>query len=186
MDSLGPLDTLDPNIPSRQSNGKLEGVQQPISRAPPPVDCNKTEPPVPITVTNAIGGHSHRPSLIGIPSFQRPRKRVVWRNKACFVALPLEDEFGRKTSRESYLSPADFERRLDDWKTHGFNTNGFTLAPQISDSHSPHLDGQSRAVHPDPDDEKRERADGRYRVNIPDRRHWVRRLSIRFFPMPDI
>lgn len=186
MDSLGPLDTLDPNIPSRQSNGKLQDVQQPISKAQPPFDRNKTEAPAPKTVTNATGGHSHRPSLTGIPSFQRPRKRVVWRNKACFIALPLEDEFGRKTSKESYLSADEFERRLNDWKTHGFDTNGFTLAPQTSDSHSPHSDGQSRAVHPDPDDEKRERDHGRYRVNIPDRRHWVRKLFLLFLPIPDI
>ena len=186
MDSLGPLDTLDPNIPSRQLNGKLQAVQEPTLRAPPPFDRKKSEALVTTTVTNATGGHSHRPSLVGVPSFQRPRKRVVWRNKACFIALPLEDEFGRKTSRESYLSPADFEKRLNDWKTHGFNTNGFTLAPQFSDPHPPHLDGQSRAVHPDPDDEKRERADGKYRVNIPDRRHWVRKLLIPSFPIPDI
>ena len=188
MDSLGPLDTLDPNIPSRQPNGKLQAVQQPISTALPPFDRENSEPTVSKMVTNATGGHSHvtRPSLTGVPSFQRPRKRIVWRNKACFIALPLEDEFGRKTTRESYLNADDFERRLNDWKTNGFNTNGFTLAPQISDSHSPHLEGQSRAVHPDPDDEKRERADGQYRVNIPDRRQWVGKPSERCSPLPDI
>lgn len=180
MDSLRPLDTLDPNIPSRQPNGKLQAVQEPTSRAPPPFDRKKSEAPISKTVTNVTEGHSHRPSLTGMPSFQRPRKRVIWRNKACFIALPLEDEFGRKTSKESYLSADEFERRLNDWKTHGFDINGFTLAPQTSDSHSLHLDGQSRAVHPDPDDEKRERAYGRYRVNIPDRRHWVRRILVPF------
>ena len=182
MDSLGPLDTLDPNVPSRQYTGKLQAIQEPTSSAQPPSDRKKSEAPVSGTVTNTAEGHLHvtRPSITGMLSFQRPRKRVVWRNKACFIALPLEDEFGRKTSRESYLSPNDFERRLNDWKDHGFNTNGFTLAPQISDSHSPHLEGQSRAVHPDPEDEKRERADGKYRVNIPDWRHWVGKLPGRF------
>lgn len=175
MASSGPLDTMDPNIPSRQPNGKLEAIQQPTSRAPPPFDRRTSEAAVSASAMDAAGGLSHvsRPSLTAMPSFQRPRKRVVWRNKACFIALPLEDECGRKTSRESYLSPDDFDRRLKDWKNHGFNTNGFTLAPQTSDSKSSPLEGQSRAVHPDPEDEKRERADGKYRVNIPDRRHWV-------------
>ena len=175
MNSLGPLDTMDPNIPSRQPNGKLQAAEQPTSRAPPPLDRKRSEASVSGTVTNAAGDHSHvtRPSLTVVSSFQRPRKRVLWRNKACFIALPLEDESGSRTSRESYLSPDDFEKRLKDWKTHGFDTNGFTLAPQTSDSHSPYLEGQSRAVHPDPEDEKRERAEGAYRVNIPDRGHWV-------------
>lgn len=188
MESLGPLDTLDPNIPSRQSNGKLQAIQQPMSAALPPFNSENSEATVSKTVTNTTGGHPHvtRPSLTEMQSFQRPRKRIVWRNKACFIALPLEDEFGRKTSRESYLSPDDFERRLNDWKTNGFNTNGFTLAPQISDSQSPHLEGQSRAVHPDPDDEKRERADGQYRVNIPDRRQWVGKRLERSSPNPDM
>lgn len=174
MDSLGPLDTMDPNIPSRQPNGKLQAPQQPTPRATPPFDRKRSETPASGTATSAAGGHSHviRPSLTGMASFQRPRKRVIWRNKACFIALPLEDEFGRKTSRESYLSPDDFERRLENWKTNGFDTNGFILAPQTSEKHSPHSQGQSRAVHPDPEDEKRERADGKYCVNIPDRRHW--------------
>lgn len=174
MDSPGPLDTVDPNIRSRQPNEKLKPVEQPLSLAPPPSDRKRSEAPISGTTMNAAGGQSHimRPSLTGMPSFQRPRKRVVWRNKACFIALPIEDKFGRKTSRESYLSPEVVERNLKDWKQQGFDTNGFTLAPQASDSHSPHLEGQSRALHPDPEDEKRERADGTYRVNIPDRQNW--------------
>ncbi|KAL9133335.1 MAG: hypothetical protein Q9175_005492, partial [Cornicularia normoerica] len=174
MDSLGPLDTTDPTIPSRQPNGKSQAAQQPTSRAPPPFDPITTKASAPDTATNAAGGQSHstRLSLTGMPSFQRPRKRVVWRNKACFIALPLGDEFGRKTSRESYLTTDDMEKRLKDWKTHGFDTHGFTLAQQISDSHLPPLEGQSRAVHPDPEDDKRERANGTYCVNIPDGRNW--------------
>lgn len=73
------------------------------------------------------------------------------------------------------------EKRLKDWKTHGFDTHGFTLAQQISDSHLPPLEGQSRAVHPDPEDDKRERADGTYCVNIPDGRNWVCILPERIF-----
>ena len=166
---------MDPDFLSRQPNGKFHATQQPTSKAQPPSDRKRSEAPAPGSATNAAGDQSHvpRPSLSGIPSFQRTRKRVIWRNKACFIALPLEDEFGRKTTRQSYLSPDDYEGRLQAWKDHGFNTNGFTLAPQSYDSTSPPLEGQSRAVYPDPEDEKRERADGTYLVNIPDRRHWV-------------
>ena len=182
MTSLGPLDAMDPNIPTRQPKGKLEAAQQPISRAPLPLDHNRSEATISEPATSASRGLSPvtRPFLTGMPSFQRPRKRVIWRNKACFIALPLEDEFGRSTSRERYLSPDDFVRRLKDWESQGFNTNGFTLAPQNYDSLSPTLEGQSRAVHPDPEDEKRERADGAYRVNVPDQRHWVCTIIARY------
>ena len=175
MTSPGPLDAMDPNVPTRQPKGKLQAAQQPISRARLPLDHNRSEATISEPSTIASRGLSPvtRPFLTGMPSFQRPRKRVIWRNKACFIALPLEDEFSRSTSRERYLSPDDFVRRLKDWENQGFNTNGFTLAPQTSDSPSPILEGQSRAVHPDPEDEERERADGTYRVNIPDQRHWV-------------
>ena len=175
MNSPGPLDTMDPNVTSRQPNGKPKAAQQPTSQAPVPFDRKGSEAPVSETATSGAESLPHvmRPSLTGMPSFQRPRKRVIWRNKACFVALPLEDGFGRRTGRKSYLSPNDFEKRLEDWKNHGFDTSGFTLAPEASDLDSP-LEGQSRAVHPDPEDEKRERANGSYRVSIPDQRHWVR------------
>ena len=176
MDSPGPLDVMDPNIPSRQPNGKLQAAQQPTSRVLPPVDPKSPEAPISDTTKGTAGNISHvtRPSLTGMHSFQRPRKRVLWRNKACFIALPLEDEFGRKTSKESYLGQDEFEKRLRDWQSRGFDTNGFTLAPETFDSHSTFLEGQSRAVHPDPEDEKIERADGAFRVKIPDRRLWVR------------
>ena len=32
------------------------------------------------------------------------RRPVVWRNKACIIALPSDSEFGKKTIRESYIS----------------------------------------------------------------------------------
>lgn len=178
MNPLGPLDIKDPNIPSRQPNGKLQATQQqqPISNPLLSFDRKRSEAPISEMTTSAEEGFSHvaKTSVNSIPSFQRPRKRVIWRNKACFIALPLKDESGRCTSREDYLSPDDFAKRLENWKQQGFNTDGFTLAPQTSNSHRPCYEGQSRAVHPDPKDEKRERADGIYRVNIPDWRHWVR------------
>ena len=184
MTSLGPLDAMDPNIPTRQPKGKLQAAQQPISRAPLPLDRNRSEANISEPATSGSRGLSPvtRPFLTGMPSFQRPRKRVIWRNKACFIALPLEDEFGRSTCRERYLSPDDFVRRLKDWENQGFNTNGFTLASQTSDSLTPTLEGQSRAVHPDPEDEKRERANGTYRVSIPDQRHWVCTTIARYAP----
>ena len=95
----------------------------------------------------------------------------MWRNKACWIALPLDVELGRRTTRDSYLGEEDVARRLEGWKSRGYDTKGFVLATSLDSPH-PFAEGQSRPVHPDPEDEKQERAHGRFRVNIPDRREW--------------
>ena len=179
MDLQSPLDPVDPNIPSRKPNGKSQAFHQFTSQESPAVDSERYEAPFSDTTPSAVGSFLHvtRPSLTGVPSFQRPRKRVFWRNKACLIALPLEDGSGRNTSKASYLSQDDFEKRLKDWKDQGFNTSGFTLATQTSNPDSTRLEGQSRAMHPDPEDLKDERARGTYRVKIPVQRHWVCMLS---------
>jgi len=174
MDSAGPLDPLDPNIPSRQSNCKFQAAQKPLPPPPPPFDRTASEAPVSsaATTTSEAPSHVTRPSSSGGATFQRPRKRVIWRNKACFVALPIDSEFGKKTTRESYLGCEDVTRRLQDWESKGYDTTGFLLAPSSPDPLSHSSEGQSREVHPNPEDEIQERMGRNYRVNIPDRQEW--------------
>lgn len=172
MDSPSPLDPLDPNVPSRQLNGKPQDGEKALP--PPPFDRTRSEAPIfnsPASTSEA-SSQARRPSLSGQLSFQRPRKRVVWHNKACIIALPLVNDFGKKTTRDDYLRPEDVEKRLQKWEVQGYNTRGFILAFPTADSEPIVSEGQSRAVHPDPEDEYRERSDRSYRVSIPGRREW--------------
>lgn len=170
MDTRSPLEPLDPSVPSRKLSNDTQGSESPL---PPPssnFDPTKSEPPV-LNTPISISEHVPKPSLSGAASFQRPKKRVVGKTRTILIGLPIENEVGRTTTRESYLTPEDVYKRLEDWKNKGYNTEGFVLAPASADS-SLLLNGQSRAVHPDPEDEKRERAGRTYKVSIPDRREW--------------
>lgn len=164
---------MDPNVPLEQP-ADFQQMQQslPLPPPPPPFDRTRSEAPVSSTAagTPEISSQSIRLSSSG--AFQRPKKRVQWRNKWCMVALPIDSEFGKKTSRESYLGPEDVARRLQEWEGKGYGTNGFSLASPSSDLPACFVEGQSRAIHPEPEEETRERNERTFRVSIPDRREW--------------
>lgn len=148
-------------------------AEKPLPPPPPPFDRTTSEAPVSNAGANAAdtSPHTTRPSSSG-GAFQRPKKRVQWRNKWCMIALPIDSEFGKKTCRVSYLGPEDVAQRLRGWESEGYDTRGFLLASLPSDSMDCFSEGQSRAVHPDPEEEQRDRREHTFRVSIPDRREW--------------
>lgn len=140
---------------------------------PPQFDRTVSEAPFLDSSPNVqqSGGKPSRPSLSGIQSFQRPKKRVVWRGKACIIALPLGD--GKDDAEKvPYLSSKDVRDRLEQWQSHGYDTNGFGLSPGNTDLEDSISQGQSRRVYPDPEEMLQERAKLQHRVSIPDRREW--------------
>ena len=176
MDSMSPLEPVDPNVPRLSTHKqKMETQPQLLS---PSAEYGQTE--------NNLWGLSsngsispnliRRPSLTGQPSFSRPRKRLTWRNKACIIALPLEDENGRRTTRTDYLKPEHVAQRLRMWEEEGFNTSGFVLAPS-SFSDVCGSQGQSRSLHPDPVDLEQERKTTSSRVLIPNKQEFEARQA---------
>lgn len=133
-----------------------------------------SEATVVVTNVNVLGSPSNltRPSLAGQISFQRPRKRVNWRGKACIIALPFQDGFEETNGDKFYLKPQDVMERLEMWECRGFQTEGFSLSPALGAETEPHSEGQSRAVYPSPEDSIDERSSKHYRVSIPDRQEW--------------
>ena len=97
---------------------------------------------------------------------------MTWRNKTCFIALPIDSEFGRKTTRKRYLDSEDVARRLQEWGNKGHDTRGFLLVAAGLGDLSCFSEGQSREIHPDPEDERRERVERPYRVKIPNDQEW--------------
>ena len=172
MDSPNPLDTLNPNIPSKLASTKSQVIEKPLP--PPPLNSTKSEAQVSNTAASGseTSSHAARPSSSSGATFQRPRKRVTWRNKTCFVALPIDSENGRKTTREDYLNSKDVALRLQEWKNKGYDTRGFLLVSAGLDGRSCFSEGQSREIHPDSGDERRERFARAYRVKIPDDQEW--------------
>ncbi|KAG8533386.1 uncharacterized protein KY384_002169 [Bacidia gigantensis] len=163
-----PLEPLDPNItrssPTRKADDKpLERTR--ASTGSPLSDGLTSEP---VELINPV----NRPSLTIQPSFQHSRKRLTWRNKVCYILLPHQNESGQRTNRASYLKHEEVEQRLRVWQEKGFNTRGFTLDRSSSGTPTLVSQGQSRAVHPDPDDDGRECSNHSYRVSIPDKQAW--------------
>lgn len=152
----------------------MHNLEKPLPLPPDPVDRLQARKPASTAILDTTESPSAtaRPPLAGSQSFQRPRKRVLWGNKGCIIALPLENDFGRTTTRESYLKPEDVTERMQEWETKGFNTKGFVLASPTTASMPFVTHGQSRAIHPDIEDETKERSRREYRVSIPDKLEW--------------
>lgn len=143
---------------------------------PPPPGFNRmaSEATVVVTNVNVLGSPSNvtRPSVAGQISFQRPRRRVNWRGKACIIALPSDDGYDEKIGTDGYLKPQDVLERLETWERQGYQTKGFSLS-SIIDGGTDHLSqGQSRVVYPSPDDQMDEYNSKRYRVRISNRQEW--------------
>lgn len=147
----------------RTSTSGMQIAEKPLPPPPPQFDRTITEAPPPTPIKSSITAQS---------SFQRSRKRVVWRGKACIIALPAGDEHWNRNNRGKLLKPQDVKDRLETWESQGYQTKGFKLS-SLFEGHVPcSSDGQSRAIYPGPEDEQLERTDRKFRVNIPDRREW--------------
>lgn len=142
---------------------------------PPPVLTRAaSEAAVTVSRANDVGSPSNitRPSISTQVSFQRPRKRVNWRGKACIIALPVDDGSNEKTGAREYMKPRDVMERLEMWERQGYQTRGFSLSA-VAEGFIPHLsEGQSRVEYPSLDDQMDECDLKRYRVSIPDRQEW--------------
>ena len=110
-----------------------------------------------------------RPSLGSMQSFQRPKKKVVWKSKNCYIALPLTDRVS--AGLPPLLSTQELKEKLEQFKARGYNTRGFELtdeAAHLSGSGS----GQSRLPFPDPIDVQLERKMRQFTVHVPDQAEW--------------
>ena len=136
---------------------------------PPPINRTVSEAPVLASVpsTTEATFHTRRPSISTIVSFQRPRKRVLWRGKNYVIALPLDDG---GSSHKQYLNACDRQARLEEWERKGFSTRGFELSYEGQGQGLPN--GQSRDIYPDLQDWQQDRQDRGLRVSVPDRKAW--------------
>ncbi|MCJ1435050.1 hypothetical protein MMC27_004420 [Xylographa pallens] len=155
-------------------------AELPTLKSSSPLSIQKTHPPAPINRTVAeapalitavssteLPFYVKRPSLSSLTSFQRPRKRVVWRGKTCVIALPLDNETEHP---KEYLTPHDFDAIIAHWQERGFDTRGFNLAERKEGEILDH--GQSRDVYPDAQEWQRDKQERNFKVSIPDRKAW--------------
>ncbi|KAL5356902.1 hypothetical protein BJX96DRAFT_172036 [Aspergillus floccosus] len=147
--------------PQMETTKSSSPVEKPLP--PPPVDEGK-----PLEAALPTETKTMSPVKSSTPTLPRSRKKLVWRGKACFIALPLEDKRG---TEYRLLTHEDVEQRLKNWEDEGYDTRGFSICTQddVSDTH---LGGLSRPLFPDPAEALEDYRTGNYGVSFPDKGEW--------------
>ncbi|OAP60696.1 hypothetical protein AYL99_05698 [Fonsecaea erecta] len=110
-----------------------------------------------------------RPRPTSMQSYQRPKKKVIWKGKACIIALPLTDR--EAAGLPPLLTPQQVKERINGWIAAGYSVDGFGLT-DMSAGASGESSGQSRPVYPDATEIQAERKLREYHVHIPNQAEW--------------
>ncbi|RAL10399.1 putative myosin class II heavy chain (MHC) [Aspergillus homomorphus CBS 101889] len=173
-----PLITMDsteahtPAGPSQHQTPSLL-IEKPLP--PPPVDeirdaPSSTECHQGSFDSQAVTGSGSEQSLVQ-PPVQRQRKKILWRGKACNIALPYDDRRGTEESGYRLLTFEDVEERLRSLNEQGYDTRGFSVCAS-NDLTDLELGGLSCPIFPDPGEVHEEFLSGKYEVGIPNKADW--------------
>lgn len=165
---LSPTQMESPKISKEHSEATMEKA---LPSPPIAISSSPVETPLESQGIEQRPVVPHRPSVSTAPSYQRPKKKVVWKGKNCIIAVPLDDTRGSRDGVR-LLTPSDVEGRLRQWESDGYVTEGFRLSNASPTQKPAEVGGQSCLVYPDPVDVKAERKRDNVRVSIPDRAEW--------------
>jgi hypothetical protein len=97
----------------------------------------------------------------------RPRTKLAWKGKACWIALPSMAPEAYGGSKP--LTLAETQSRLEQFKNAGYNVDGFDLQPW---EHHDSIVSQSSGQYPDGADDAAMRQKKDFRVFVPDPQTW--------------
>ncbi|KAJ4514096.1 hypothetical protein HRR83_006594 [Exophiala dermatitidis] len=109
-----------------------------------------------------------RPRPGSMQSYQRPKKKVVWRGKTCIIALPLTDR--QSAGLPPLLTAQEIKDRIQGWIAAGYRVDGSD--PDFPEGAPIESSGQSRAIYPDPTELQAERKSRQFQVHVPDQAEW--------------
>ncbi|KAI5248503.1 hypothetical protein E4T43_01232 [Aureobasidium subglaciale] len=97
----------------------------------------------------------------------RPRTKLAWRGKACWIALPsmAPEAYGG----DKPLSKTETETRLKRFEEEGYNVNGFDLQPW---AYHDSIVSQSSGQYPDDSEDVIKRQQKDYKVFVPNPQTW--------------
>ncbi|EXJ77598.1 hypothetical protein A1O3_09825 [Capronia epimyces CBS 606.96] len=147
--------------PERNS---VETEDRPLPALPRRVSTFEEEEKVPGSPNSAV-----RPRPGSMQSYQRQKKKVVWKGKTCIIALPLTDR--QATGLPPLLTAQEIKERIQGWIAAGYRVDGFESGGLPSGA-PVESSGQSRPVYPDPTEIQAERKSRRYQVHVPDQAEW--------------
>lgn len=164
-ETLKQEDFLDNKIPVMSltdANGKADMEVEDRAPTPPPKDAQTANLAAPL-------GNYAPMATASIPVAPRLRKKVPWKGKNIMVLLPWDDERGQKGKGPVPMTEREVDVMIKEWEQLGYDTTGFNLGPEISDSQEG-SQGQSRSPWPLAQDMHFERQRQNYNVNIPNRK----------------
>ncbi|OCL05104.1 hypothetical protein AOQ84DRAFT_102886 [Glonium stellatum] len=177
-------ETLGKMMASRYADGpqmrKVSTTSQESPPLPNPTSADKPLPLPPVddelpVSLNSIREPSPKPPTPGsVQSVQtsRPRKRVPWKGKACWVSLPAEIPRGTPGYPPPPLSAEEVTARMHEFEQAGYDTRGFGHWKDGSDATVSEYFGQNRSIFPDYSDYQEDRNSGPFRVRIPNKSEW--------------
>ncbi|OCK86375.1 hypothetical protein K432DRAFT_341117 [Lepidopterella palustris CBS 459.81] len=150
----------EPQLPSPVS------AEKPLP-PPPTEEITQTSPkvtsgPIPQSPMNE---HATR-----LPSAPRPRKKVPWKGKSCWVFIPTDVARGTPGYPPKPLSSPEVLARMQHFEQAGYDTRGF--GREEEDVTGSNGLAQNRAVFPDTADYVEDRNSGPFRVRIPNKTEW--------------
>ncbi|PHH65209.1 hypothetical protein CDD81_3068 [Ophiocordyceps australis] len=122
-------------------------------------------------------------SVMPVPEVQQPsseapmatkrvtKKKVPWKGKNIMILLPRDDRRGLAGTSSMPLSSQETEKMYESWRELGYNTSGFDLRAENSEL-TGQDDSKSRQSWPSSEDMALERAQGRFKVTLPDLNAW--------------
>ncbi|KAF2496159.1 hypothetical protein BU16DRAFT_560993 [Lophium mytilinum] len=135
---------------------------------PPPRSDAALSPKLPSEPEHAIP----KEAPVRPPSAPRPRKRLPWKGKACWIGLPADLPRGKPGQPPMPLSSQEVAARMESFERAGYNTNGFDHFKERESVVGPTGLAQARGVYPEPSDYQEERSSGTFRVRIPNKAEW--------------
>jgi hypothetical protein len=136
-----------------------------------PVKSPSPQLPTPMAVDGQSLPQWQRTDSTASVTNARPKKRVLYKGKSCWISIPQEPPRGTIGHPPVPLSPAAVKARLDSFESAGYDTRGFgnwnDVDPLLPPQHA-----QNRSVYPDPSDDFDARRRRKFRVIVPNRLAW--------------
>ena len=137
-------------------------------KALPPPPVNRTASEYPDAASQGTNDTppqpSKRPSISSTASFQRPKKKLIFRGKGVMISLPIDPLRYADGNLKVPLTPEEVAAHMHWWEEQGYSNRGFDLN---EDWYGNPAMGQSRAIWPDADDARAESQSSSIKVRIP-------------------
>ncbi|KAG8168152.1 hypothetical protein KVR01_003841 [Diaporthe batatas] len=136
------------------------------------VDVGNTGTKAPVTPTRP-------PEVKKAPGWTpRLKKKVPWRGKNIMVLLPRDEERGQRGKAPIPLKPHEVTNMFREWEELGYDIRGFDLnVPQGYSALPVEHHSRSRDEWPDVVEIKRELANRRFKVTLPDLEAWKQYMN---------